>query len=70
MGVMLVVILIAFLTVVAVMYWGSKEDVHEGAHLSAENSRATTIWMQRAQVAEAARMSAKADASAEDGEES
>lgn len=55
MAVMIVVIIIAFLTVVAVMYWGSKEDVHAGAHMKAEDSPATAVWLQRAERAEANR---------------
>lgn len=55
MAIMMVVILIAFFTVVAVLYLGSKEDLHDSEHLSVNNSRATATWIQRAQTAEAKR---------------
>jgi len=48
--VMGVIIIIAFLTVVAVMVYGSKENV--SAHgMSAEESRAVRAWQQRAEAA-------------------
>ncbi|MCS6836315.1 MAG: hypothetical protein NZ750_09890 [Anaerolineae bacterium] len=48
--VMGIIIVFAFLTVAAVMYYGSKENV--AAHgLSAEESRAVQAWQQRAEAA-------------------
>jgi len=48
--VMGVIIVIAFLTVVAVMVYGSKENV--SAHgMSAEESHAVQVWQQRAEAA-------------------
>jgi len=54
MEVMVVVILVGFFTVVGVIYLGSKEDVHEGAHRSVEESTATTQWLARADAVESA----------------
>lgn len=51
--VMGIIIVIAFLTVAAVMYYGSKENV--SAHgLSAEESQAVRAWQQRAEAAQQA----------------